>query len=60
MNNPVLYVYILATSLALILLKFASATGAPINYIEGKIHFNINPFTIFGLILYAISFVAYC
>ena len=59
MNNPILYLYILATSLALIILKFATTAGAPISYLEGKLHYNINIFTIIGVLLYAISFVAY-
>lgn len=59
MGNLILYVYVIATSAALILLKYATAAGAPISYIEGKVHFNINVFTLLGLALYAISFIAY-
>ncbi len=59
MNNLILYLYVLATSSALIVLKFATKAGAPISYIDGKIHLNLNPFTILGLFLYAISFIAY-
>jgi drug/metabolite transporter (DMT)-like permease len=51
--------YIVTTSLALILLKQGSKTGALVAYIGNKLHFNFNAFTLSGIALYGISFAVY-
>lgn len=51
--------YVLASSIALIVLKLGSKSGAPISFIEGKAHLNITPYTITGILLYGGSFLMY-
>jgi drug/metabolite transporter (DMT)-like permease len=51
--------YVLTTSFALISLKLGSKDGAPIQLVNGRPDFNITPFIISGIVLYAISFVLY-
>jgi small multidrug resistance pump len=43
----------------LVILKLGTKTGLPITYVNSKLHFNINLYTIGGLLLYALSFVTY-
>lgn len=52
-------VYILATSSALISLKLGSADGAPLSFINGRLHLNITPFAVLGIFLYGFSFLLY-
>ena len=40
-------------------MKLGSKNGAPIQFIESKIHLNLTPFAITGLTLYGISFILY-
>lgn len=47
------------TSSALIVLKLASKTGAPIAYANSKIHLNVTPLTVLGIFLYGSSFMLY-
>lgn len=58
-SNLILALYVLATSAALIVLKMGASTGAPVALIENKLQFNLNPYTVSGIILYGISFVLY-
>jgi len=51
--------YILTTSTALITLKLGTKAAAPIAFIEGKIHLNLNPYVIVGIGLYGTSFLIY-
>lgn len=51
--------YILATTLALVALKYGSKAGAPLSFIDHKLQFNINIYTVLGIGLYGISFVVY-
>lgn len=59
MSKLLISLYVLATSFALIALKFATQGGSPVSYTAGKLGFNINAYTIAGLILYALSFLLY-
>jgi len=59
MQKIILATYVLTTSLALVILKLGASEGPPLNLIEGKPHFNINLYTISGVILFGLSFVAY-
>lgn len=49
----------LATSLALIALKWGAKSGAPIDSLNNKIQFNVNSYVVSGVILYGISFLLY-
>ncbi len=59
MPTIILTLYVLTTSLGLVILKLGTSAGVPVSYLNGKLHFNINLYTISGLILYALSFALY-
>lgn len=59
MSKFILALYVLTTSLALIVLKLGTNTGAPISLADSKLHFNVNIYTVAGIILYGISFLTY-
>lgn len=58
-SNIVLIVYALTSSLGLILLKLGSKAGAPISFVDNKIHFNIGLYVAGGIALYGVSFLIY-
>lgn len=58
-SKIIISIYVLATSLALVVLKLGSKGGAPAQFASGKLHLNITPYTIIGVILYGISFLLY-
>lgn len=49
----------LATSLALVVLKLGTKSGLPISYVNNKLVFNVNLQTVAGIVLYGISFATY-
>jgi len=51
--------YVLATSFALVALKYGSKAGAPLSFVNHKLLFNINLYTILGIGFYGISFLVY-
>jgi small multidrug resistance pump len=51
--------YVAATSLALIALKLGTKSGIPIHYVNSKLQFNVNFYTIAGVALYGLSFLTY-
>lgn len=59
MSKIILTLYILATSIGLVILKLGTKSGLPITYINNKLQFNINPYTVAGFMLYGLSFVLY-
>ena len=59
MSKLIISFYVLTTSLALIILKLGAKAGLPFNYSDNKLHFNINLYTISGIILYGLSFITY-
>lgn len=59
MANIILLIYAFTTSLGLILLKIGSESGAPISFIDSKLHFNLGFYAVCGFILYGISFLVY-
>lgn len=59
MSKLLLSFYILITSLGLIFLKLGSKNGAPVHFIDGRIHFNLTPYVIGGILLYGLSFILY-
>ncbi len=59
MSRIIVALYVLATSSALIALKWGTKSGVPISYADDKLHLNANPFAITGMALYIISFALY-
>jgi drug/metabolite transporter (DMT)-like permease len=59
MSKLIIALYVLATSLALVVLKLGSKDGAPAQFTDGKLHFNLTFYTITGIVLYGISFLLY-
>lgn len=59
MSNIILALYVLITSAGLVVLKLGANSGLPISYVNSKLQFNLNPYTVTGLVMYAISFVLY-
>ncbi len=59
MSKIIIGLYVLTTSLALIVLKLGAKTSPPISYLDNKLHFNITLYTIVGVMLYGFSFLIY-
>lgn len=59
MSKVILALYVLATSAALIALKWGSKAAAPIDNLNHKLQFNFNYFVVSGIVLYGISFLLY-
>lgn len=59
MSQLILAAYAIATSLALIFLKLGTQSGAPVTYVDNKLHFNLGFYVVSGIILYGISFIIY-
>lgn len=59
MSKIILSLYVLATSLALVVLKLGTKSGLPISYVNNKLVFNVNLQTVAGIVLYGISFATY-
>ena len=59
MQKVILALYVFATSSALVALKWGAKTGAPVQSVNNKLHFNLNFYVISGVILYGISFLLY-
>lgn len=59
MSRFIIAIYVVLTSLGLILLKLGSGSGAPITFVDGKLGLNLNIATIAGLASYGLSFILY-
>ena len=59
MAGIIIFLYVLASSLALVFLKLGTSSGAPITYINQKIAFNLGWYVVTGIILYGLSFLIY-
>jgi drug/metabolite transporter (DMT)-like permease len=59
MQKLILAAYVLTTTLALIVLKLGTASGPPMSIVNSKLHFNVNIYTVGGIVLYGISFLTY-
>lgn len=57
--NLTLIIYALTSTAGLVLLKFAGQTGAPISFVDGKLHFNLGILAVSGIFLYGVSFLLY-
>lgn len=51
--------YVVATSLALILLKLGSQSGALVSMVENKVNLNLTILSTSGIFLYGVSFLIY-
>ncbi|HEU5187046.1 MAG TPA: hypothetical protein VFT87_00940, partial [Candidatus Saccharimonadales bacterium] len=51
--------YILSTTIGLVVLKLGTSSGLPISFEHGKLVFNLNLLVLTGLALYGISFFMY-
>lgn len=58
-SKVILTLYVLATSAALVALKWGGKSGAPIDSVDNKLAFNFNSYIITGIVFYGISFVLY-
>jgi small multidrug resistance pump len=58
-SKIILALYILTTVSALVVVKLGTQSGLPISYAHSKVSFNINFYTILGIILYGLSFITY-
>jgi drug/metabolite transporter (DMT)-like permease len=59
MSKIIIALYVLTTSLALVILKLGSRGGAPVHILNGRPHINFTLYTAAGIILYGISFLLY-
>ncbi len=59
MSKVILAIYVVATSLGLIVLKLGTKAGPPVDLVHHRIHFNINLYTVGGTTLYGASFILY-
>lgn len=59
MSKLQLAIYVSITSLALIALKLGSKDGAPLHIVDGRLTFNLTPFSVTGILLYGMSFILY-
>lgn len=58
-SKLIIALYVVATSSALILLKFGTKTGAPVTFLNNKPQFNLNLLVASGVMLYGLSFLVY-
>ena len=58
-SKIIIALYVIATSLGLIVLKLASKHGAPVGFTDSRLQFNINLYTVLGIFLYGLSFLLY-
>ncbi len=58
-SKLIIAAYVLATSGALIVLKLGAKSGAPAEFINGKLQLHLTPYTISGIALYGLSFLLY-
>ncbi len=59
MANIILFIYALTSSTGLVLLKLGSKTGAPVSFVDNKVHFNLGLYVVAGILLYGLSFLIY-
>lgn len=59
MSKLIIALYVVITSLGLIVLKLGTNSGSPVSFTNHKLALNINPYIISGILLYGVSFVLY-
>jgi drug/metabolite transporter (DMT)-like permease len=58
-SNLLLIIYALTSTAGLVLIKLAGQNGAPISFVDGRLHLNFGPYAIIGIFLYGVSFLLY-
>ncbi len=58
-QKPLIFAYVITTSLGLIILKLGTRTGLPVSFVDNKVSLNLNLMTITGILFYGISFMTY-
>jgi len=58
-SKVIIAAYVLTASLSLLILKWGTNSGLPVSYVNSKLHFNLNAYTVAGLTLYGLSFILY-
>jgi drug/metabolite transporter (DMT)-like permease len=58
-SKIIIALYVATTSLGLVVLKLGSDAGAPISFVNNKLHLNLNFYTVAGILLYGLSFLVY-
>jgi hypothetical protein len=58
-SKIILALYVVTTSAGLIILKLGTNSGVPITYVQNKLQFNFNLYSVLGILLYGISFALY-
>ena len=59
MSKIFLFIYVVITSSALVVLKLGSNSGGLVQMVDGKPHLNLSPLIILGVFLYGVSFMLY-
>lgn len=59
MQKIIIAIYVITTSLGLVILKLGAKAGPPVEYLNNRLHFNVNYYTVSGVVLYTISFLFY-
>jgi drug/metabolite transporter (DMT)-like permease len=59
MAKILIALYVLATSSALIALKWGAKSGSLAQFIDHRLQLNVNPYAIIGITLYGTSFLLY-
>lgn len=59
MSRIIIAAYVIATSLALILLRLGSKNGAPVSFVDGRLSFNITAMIVAGIFSFGVSFLLY-
>lgn len=58
-STLILVLYIITTTLGLVVLKWGTSSGLPVSFINGRLNLNLNPHVIIGLVLFGLSFLLY-
>ena len=60
MSKLIIGLYVLATSLALVVLKLGTdKSGAPVHFNDGKLAVSLNWYVFTGILMYGVSFLLY-
>jgi small multidrug resistance pump len=61
LSKILIAVYVICSSFALIAVKLGTrhGSGAPISFVNGRVHLNLSPYVILGVFLYGTSFLLY-
>lgn len=57
--NLPLIIYAVTSTAGLVLIKLAGQAGAPISFVDGRLHLNFGIYAVTGIVLYGLSFLLY-